>query len=496
MLAKNVIEPAGFQFKYCLDRKSDSIPALLGQACVFFLTENYRSALTSFQGLLKVCPQYNLLRVAIGHSFYHLGNTDLALKAFKRALEVEPKNQDAILAVGFLNLGKQGDSNTLKEGMMQMKLSYEQNKCNPLALLHLSNHFFFARDFAKAKALATNSLRWASNDRLKAEAHFILAKISHASNNYLEAFENYELSLKFAPTFVPSIFGLAQCFLSRNDFKNASMMLEKVLEIQKGCPEATRLLALVLMSHISKASESDSERPALLKKAQQLLPQVLHLYPNDNILIQCAAVLFESSDAAKSAEYYELLRKNNESSFDNFAVLNNYVVLKHSLGKFEDGNAAQIENALARLQSASASIANQVSPFLKFNRARLLEDEGRLSEAEAIYRTLLTDPYTSTLSNLRLGSIHFYRGQYAEAADCFKDVMGSNNQHKDAWNCLAATHFKQKALNPARKSFERVLQDMDKTDSYALVSLGNIYIELVRNDKSKKHVSFKNYFAN
>ena len=486
-MAKNSIDPAGFQFINCLARKNDSIPALLGQACVHLFTENYRSALASFQGLLKICPQYNLLRVAIGHCFYHLGHADLALKAFKRALEVDPENQDAIIAVGFLNLGKHGDSNVLKEGMMQMKLAYEKNKSNPVALLHLANHFFFARDFAKARTLATNCLRWAGNDRLRAEAHFVLAKISHASDNFVEAFENYELSLKLAPTFVPSIFGLGQCFLARNDFQNASMMFEKVLEIQKGCPEAMRLLVLVHMTKAAKFTESDPERASSITKAQQLLPQVLNIFPNDKSLIQCAAVLFESSNPVKSVEYYESLHKVNSAAFENFAILNNYAVLKNSLGQLEDGSS-QVECALARLQTASASIVSQVAPFLKFNRARLLEDEGRLSEAEAIYRSLLTDPYTSTLSNLRLGSIHFNRGQYAEAADCFKDVMGSNSENKNAWNCLAATHFKQKALNPARKSFERVLQEMDKNDSYALVSIGNIYIELVRNDKSKKNV--------
>ncbi len=470
-----------------MERKNDNIPALLGQACVFLLTQNYRSALASFQGLLKVCPQFNLLRVAIGHCFHHLGHNELALKAFKRALEVDSDCQDAIIALGFLNLSKHGESSALKEGMIQMKLAYGMNKNNPVALLHLSNHFFFARDFDKARVLAESCLRVASNDRLKAEAHFILAKIYHATNEFLDAFENYQLSVKFEPAFVPSIFGLGQCFLIRNDLGNAAMMFKKVIEIEKACPEAMRLLVLINMSLLSRLNESDSECSSIMEKVHKLLPQVLESFPADPVIVQCAAVLFESSNPLKSIDYYDSLLSLNQAAFENFAILNNHAVLKHSLGGINQGSA-QIEQALNRLQSATAPIVAQISPFLKFNRARLLEDEGRSSEAEAIYRSLLTDPYTSALSNLRLGSIHFRSGQYAEAADCFKDVMGSNSDHKDAWNCLAATHLKQKALNPARKSFERVLQDMDKNDSYALVSLGNIYIELVRNDKSKTRV--------
>lgn len=276
--------------------------------------------------------------------------------------------------------------------------------------------------------------------------------------------------------------------MARHDLHNACMMFEKVLEIQKDCPEAMRILALIHMTTLSKSEESDPQRLAAIEKAKKLLPNALKLFPNDCTLIQCAAVLFENSDPSKSAEYYQSLLNINQSASENFAILNNFAVLKSSLGQISDGSS-QIDQALARLQASSSALVGQISPFLKFNRARLLEDEGKLAEAEAIYRSLLNDPYTSTLSNLRLGSMHFARGQYAEAADCFKDVMGSNSDNKDAWNCLAATYFRQKAYNPARKAFERVLQDMDKHDPYALVSLGNIYIELVRNDKSKKHVS-------
>lgn len=493
LLAKNAFDAAGYQFKHCLARKSDNIPAQLGQACVYLCTENYRLALSALQTLLKLCPQFNLLRVAIGHCFYHLGHVHLSLKAFKRALEIDPTNNDAITAVGFLNLGKVGDSAALKEGLLQMKSVYEKNKGNPIALLHLANHFFFARDFTKAKALAESSLRWASNDRLKAEAHFVLAKISHVANNYAEAFENYQLSFKFAPNFVPSIFGLGQCFLARHDLDNAGMMFEKVLEIDRDCPEAKRLLSLVHMSKIAKSDDSDPQRVAAIEKAQKLLPQVLSEFPNDHVLVQCAAVLFENIDPVKAVEYYDSLMNINPAASDNFALLNNFAVLKNSLNRHDNG-CEQIEKALSVLQASSSSLVGQIAPFLKFNRARLLEDEGNVAEAEAIYRSLLTDPYTSTLSNLRLGSIHFKRGQYAEAADCFKDVMGTNSKDKVAWNCLAATYFRQKAFNPARKTFERVLQEMDKHDSYALVALGNIYIELVRNDKSKKHVSQRLYF--
>lgn len=485
-MAKNTAEKAGYQFQFLQGK--ESVPAQLGQACVFYFTENYRAALPIFQGLLKACPQFNDLRCAIGYCSLHLGHVELARKAFLRALDVDPQNNNAIVAVGFLNLGKHGDAESLKNALLQMKSAFERDKTNPTALLHLANHFFFAKDFAKAQKLASNSLLYASTDRSKAEAYFVLAKIAHASNSILEAFEYYQQSAKHAPSFLPAIFGLGQCFLARNDLANAATMLEKVFDVDAGCVEAARLLSLIYMTHVAKSDDDNSQRAEAVKKAQNILPIALKAYPNDFVLLQCAAVLFESTSAAKSVEYYESLLKANSAASDNFAIINNLAVLKSSLGPNASG-PEMIERAEKLLKASNSSDIGQIAPFLTFNRARLLESEGHVSDAESVYRSLLTDPYTSSISNLRLGSIHFSHGQYAEASDCFKDVMGSDNNNKEAWNSMAATQFKQKAFTPARKAFERVLQEMDKHDPYALVSLGNIYLELARNDRTKKNVS-------
>lgn len=486
LLAKKSIDLASRQFKFCLEKVSDNVPAQLGQAIVYFFNGNYRSALGSFQGLLKACPQFNELRLAIGFCFHNIGQVEMATKAFTRVLEIDPENESALIALGFIQLGRQDDPKSLQNGLIRMKEAYEKNRTSSLPAIHLANHFFFKKDMSKARALAETALIYAGNDQARAEAHFIIAKIAHISGNFIEAFVNYQASAKFSPSFLPALFGLGQCFLARNDFDNAVMIFEKVLENDSECKEAVRLLSMLYVAQLSKADPS--ARSGLLSKAQQLLPKALNAFPDDIILLQSAASVSESTDASKAVEHYEKLMKLNPTTSENFAVLNNLTVLRQSLGTIEGGLAA-LEKAKDNLAKDNSTQSSQLESFIQFNTARLLEDEGKHDDAEAIYRSLLVSTQASALSYLRLGIINFNRGQLAEAADYFKDVMGSDPLNRDAWNCLAATQFAQKAFTPARKAFERVLQDIDKHDAYALVSLGNIYFELARSDKARKHVS-------
>lgn len=478
-MAKNIIEPAGIIFKFCLEKSPNNLAAQLGQASFNFLSGNFRSALQGFQGILKQNPQFNEIRSAIGYCFQRLGYREMAMKAFTRVLQIDPQNEAANLALGFLHLSA---AESLQTGLLQMKKVFELNRSNAVAQIHLANHFFFKKDLQKAKTLAEGALSHAPSDKIKAEAYFILAKISHVSGNFSEALGNYQLASKLAPEFLPGLYGLGQCFLARGDLDGAAMMFEKILEAEPSCPEAIRLMTLIYSSKVAQAPTGNSaeNRSDSLKKALGYLSRALSHFPKDSLILQCAAVLYESVDPQKAVEFH-MAAKAEES--ENFAILNNFVVLKQKIGK---SHPEADQNLFKKAQELTNDKTHSL--YLKFNEARLLEDsKDSLEKAEEIYKEILKKNPNFLLAHLRLGCISFQRGQYAEAADHFKDVLGADEQNLDAWNCVAATHLKQKAFTPARKSFERVLQKIDKNDPYALVALGNIYIELARQDKAHKH---------
>lgn len=473
MLAKNSIEPAGLIFKFCLEKSPNNLAAFLGQACFYFFSGNFRGALSHFQTILRSNPQFNDIRAAIGFCFLRLGFKEMAFKAFTRVLQVEPGNEAAMLALGFLQLDKESQ---LQAGLLQMKNVFQLNRANSVAQIHLANHFFFKKDTVKAKSLAEGAIAHAPTDKIKAEAYFILAKISHVAGNFTEALGNYQMASKLAPDFSPALYGLGQCFLARGDLDGAGMMFERILEAEPSCPEVLRLLTFINCSKLAKLaiSADPKTRSDLIAKVVKALPRVLALFPDDLLLLQCAAVIYESIDSQKSADFYARF-KVEES--DNFAVLNNFAVLKNR------------PDLLKRALTLCSQDKHDLKLYLKFNEACLLEDaqditDNTLTPSDEILKDILVEEGNFKLAHLRLGLGCFRRGLLSEAADHFKDALGSGDeQNRDAWNCLAAINLKQKAFGPARKSFERVLQNIDKNDPYALVALGNIYVELARQDK-------------
>jgi RNA polymerase-associated protein CTR9 len=482
LLAKNSIEPAGYLFKFCLEKTPNSLPALMGQACVHFFSGNFRTALQAFQSLLKSFPQFNEFRVAIGYCFHRLGFAEMAVKAFSRVLQVDPGCEAALLALGFLALDR-GDESGIQSGLMQMKGVFELNRNCAVAQVHLANHFFFKRDLDKAKLLAESAIQNATNDKIKAEAFFIGAKVSHVSGNFSDALAGYQMASRLAPEFLPALFGLGQCFLARGDLNGALMMFDRILESNPTCPEVLRLVTLIHCALASLDSPKSSSPHPSLTEALKLIPKAIEFFPKDKLLLQCAAILHEQNDPIRALEFYSAadIQESN-----NFAQLNNFVVLKNHHHHHDESKNLENDRLLLK-RSQDLATSDSLRTLIRFNEARIIEECTSDDHIE-IYREILKSNPNFPLAHLRLGICCFKGGQLAEAADHFKDVIGNDNHNRDAWNCLAATHLKQKAFTPARKSFERVLQTIDKDDPYALVSLGNIYIELARTDKSRKHL--------
>jgi tetratricopeptide (TPR) repeat protein len=386
MLAKNMIEPAGLIFKFCLEKSSNNspflLPSQLGQACFQFLSGNFRSALTSFQGILKSNPHLNDIRCAIGYCFLKLDFQEMAIKAFNRVLQIEPQKEAALVALGFLQLDQ---DDQLQNGLIQMKQVFQLNRLNAVAQIHLANHFFFKKEFQKSKILIDGALSNAPNDKIKAEAYFISAKISHVQGNFSEALGNYQLASKLSPDFLPALFGLGQCFLARDDLDGATLMFEKILEFEPNCPEVLRLMILIHCSKLtlkgskgsqgsnesnkskeSKEFKESKESKESSSSALNLLPSVLKLFPHDSLIQSCAAVLYEAVDQEKSLEFYS---KSNAQESQNFAILNNFVVLKQKLKKIQGPSDLEL---LKRAKSLNSD--KNLNLYLKFNEARLLEE--------------------------------------------------------------------------------------------------------------------------
>lgn len=484
------------QFKAVLGASPASIPARIGMAVSLFARGNFGEALVQFQGILREWPRVPI-RLAIGHCLARLGLVEPARRAYEWILQKEgPACLEALVALGTLLMNAASLRNTemyLPAALKTFKRLYELDKTNPYALNHLGNHFFFKKDYSKASALLQSA---ASPIVMAAENAYYLGKLAHLQEQYETAESHYLRAVTLDPQMVMAQFGLGQMYLHRGDRRNALECFQRVLAREKESQakdafSQSRLLVGLLMTSVQIIEAPTEDFGKNLGKAEALLrgslaasepPQVrIDILRALAVLLETKAIdpsssmLGEPLRMAELTGLYQQIRQLNEVRFGrSLDLLNNLGVL--------EGSEQYLREALG------------LSPqhgTVRFNLARLQESQGKLSEAEEVYRQLLLDPAASNLASschLRLGLCALARGGAAaagEAADHFSEAIGLDETDVAAWTLMARSHHLQRALTPARKAYERVLVRHDRHDGYALVALGNIYLDIWRSERQK-----------
>lgn len=453
------------------------------------------------------------------------------------------------LAVIYLNrASRTGSATLLSEGLRLLKSAYEADRANAVALLHLANHFFFRHDYGKALSLVktalgegettaaaetmsgiggvthsllpstpspmtvTASVPSSLPDSLRADLHYVAGKTYHVQGQWEEAFSSYSEAARLNSQLSLAHFGLGQVCLARGDAVFAKSCFERVLELARaqvlGDASFWTMLGLVSgeKEHLEQAASlsarsSSSVTASMASGSSSTSPAGT----TASFELQVAlAALYESHQQAEPARMaYEQAQVCDPDRFKaSIPLLLNYGVCLHRTGALEAALAIS-DQCLLLLSSPSSSVSGgghqQLYELALFNRARLLEELGREGEAEALYHRLIGMRPGEATYHLRLGQLcarHVDR--LTEASEHFKEAIqdapvGQDEPtgNADAWILLAWGQLKMRALMPARKAFERHLRQTDRHDSYALVALGTIYVEMAR---SVERTGRKEYF--
>lgn len=173
------MEQANLQFNFVLNKSLSNIPAQLGKACILFHNSDYNTALYYCKMALSTCSQCPVnVRVGMAHCFLKLGNMKKAQLAFERALNLDPSCVHAMVGLSIMKLNNQTVDN-IKLAVNMLSKAYTIDSTNPMVLNHLSNHFFFKKDYAKSELLARFALQYTDNDVIKSESCYQMARIFH-----------------------------------------------------------------------------------------------------------------------------------------------------------------------------------------------------------------------------------------------------------------------------------------------------------------------------
>nr|XP_018625186.1 protein CTR9 homolog isoform X2 [Nicotiana tomentosiformis] len=534
LLAKGDIEQAFAAFKIVLDGDRDNVPALLGQACVQFSRGRYSDSLELYKRALQVYPKCPAaVRLGIGLCRYKLGQVEKAKQAFRRVLELDPENVEALVALAILDL-QNNDASGIRRGMEKMQRAFETYPYCAMALNYLANHFFFTGQHFLVEQLTETALAVTTHGPTKSHSYYNLARSYHSKGDYEKAGMYYMASVKESNKpheFVLPYYGLGQVQLKLGDLRSSQANFEKVLEVYPESYETVKALAHIYV------------QLGQTEKAQEYLKKATKIDPRDPQAFLDIGELLISNDPAAALEAFKtarnLLKKSNEEV--PIELLNNIGVLHFERGEFElatqsfkealgDGiwlkfldakgesddpiseghlysngearsdmfksaqypiNASESVQQYKdfqlfhRLEEQGISVElpwNKVSTL--FNMARLLEQLHDTETASIFYRLILFKYPGYVDAYLRLAAIAKARNNVQLSIELIGDALKVDEKCPDALLMLGDLELKNDDWVKAKETFRAAKDATDGNDSYATLCLGNWnYFAAIRNEK-------------
>ena len=147
--------------------------------------KQFDDALNALNNCTRLAPENAIFRKAFGDYYKGIGDHDLAISEYRRALEINPSLKEALLEIANISQEKCDFGKAEKAYIELLKLFPNYL----LALVNLANVYVSVGDREKAKPLLTNIIE-ASPDQN--EAHFYLGQIELQEKNFQLGWQEYE----------------------------------------------------------------------------------------------------------------------------------------------------------------------------------------------------------------------------------------------------------------------------------------------------------------
>ncbi|KAI8914231.1 hypothetical protein EDD86DRAFT_198790 [Gorgonomyces haynaldii] len=506
-----------------LSKSPNSIPVLAGLATTHYLNNDFASALSNYQQILKRDPEIQPdIRIPIGVCYAHLNMPDQARYAFKQALARNPDNPTAIALLSAMDFNesrsKQDDRKIFNKKSMSLLIKgFKLDPRHPLVDNQLAERLLGRKSVEKALVLAETGLKHGKSKALRAESLTLKGRLLQADKQYDEAFDCFKEAVDLNSKSTTALFGYAQMCVYKRDLKTATTTLEKVLRLEVNSYETRRILAslYVQLGDRDKAQQHFGVLRALLKSYEEedRLGSVEGLIRDPDMLSEMA-VLAEREDLdAALGVYSQLLARLQELNANAVPpeLLNNMAVLHHLKAErptmvddeeAENKKSAALQNAESLYQRALVLLQSQDSDMeawkrtalqvtIRFNVARLYESKKDFFKAVTQHNEILKLHPANVDCHIRLGVLELSQGKYKDAIDKFSDALAIDPKNIDAWNLVAQAHIHLKQYKSARKSYEKVLRELDRHDIYALCGNGNLCLRFALDDPKQADLHLK-----
>lgn len=527
-------------FEILLTNDETNCFAMMGKAHLLLNKANsYSLALKIYQQVLLLNPLMKPdPRLGIGLCFWFLKDIKMAIKSWERCLELDPGNLSAkiyLLLANFhhafnYSLSDDEFKANYKNCLQTLKLIHDATPDNPVVLLVFVNYYFSKGNYDLVEKICNKIIEDNAQSKpnkfqtnLLSQSSFWLGRVYFAKGDFNQSQRYFHESSRFDDDNVLSKLGFGQSQVARGSIQEAILTFENLIKLYPKNLEVNYCLGLLYSRLKSKkkleiaiailekyinlcnnrglnALNSSNEDVTLLNKE----PIILNAY-----LILCK--LYENKDINQSLNYLNKAIESREQIGKNvpLEVYNNMGVFQFN----KQNSELAIKNfklALENLQveqitrsdkdpEAIEILVKDLTTTLKYNLARSLEVTQQ-QESINIYKEILeTCPnyFSAKLRLLFLDLVSTNESTKQEIKQEIIDLLevnASNLEIRTFYSWFVKIFGKQVGLKPDADTEhqKQTLVSYNSHDTYALVSLANIYCVMARelknnDDKAKKY---------
>jgi RNA polymerase-associated protein CTR9 len=466
---------------------------------VAFKRKRFNDSLKHFQAVLVEQPLIKPdPRIGIGLSFWALKDKKLAIKSWERALQIDPENEVAKLLLtlskfdtSFNSVSDEEFTTNYLGALESLSKLLKTDEKNPISLLLLASYNYSKGEHDTVVRIAEKVLSSTFDSTVAfSDAHFWLGRVSFEKENYTDAQRHFKESTELNPSNLLSQLGHVQSLYKRNEIQDAIFTTEALVKKHEKVAEFQYVLGMLYTAKLeTDAKLKDAKKEADDEsKARHALQEYIKLAEknNDPVVVTAYLTLSRFSENEDNLEALKFLSKAVES-FKRYGdsapseLLNNMGVFHFIQGNPESAQTF-FKSAIDTNESEETGIS------LTYNLARSLEGSDEES-AIAKYDSILDQTPGYTYANMRLLFLELIKGGRGEELDAKVDALLASDDSNLEVRAFYSWYLK-KTGRGSHNGLENThnkdtLTKYDSRDTYALISLANMYRTIAREMKPK-----------
>jgi len=401
-----------------------------------------KQATQEYQKITELAPKDPNAWVWLGRLQSASQNTDAAEKAFRKALELEPDNEDGLTGLASV-LGIKGDGNGAAE---LLKRAAEKDPSAD-SLTRLAD----AYEQMKEYSLAADTLRRAleSNPPNGAELERKMAMFLISAERYDDALAAYQDLVGDDPMDADSYLRMSQLYRQKGDLVKAREASDKAKAIDPNSIEIKLNETYILQSE-GKAPEAIENLRGILQQSQRPTYTPDQANGRAQLLEQLAVMQVLADQTQPAVDTYRQIAALDAARAPHASA----GIIQAYMGGKEFAKAQEEADAAAKKFPNDREV--------RVSRASLLAEMGKTDAAVADVKKLL-DGKNDLAIQLKLADLYMKGKKFDDAAkalDAAEKLSESQEEKIDVWFQRGAMFERQKNTAAAETEFRKVLAVM------------------------------------